>query len=221
MQNAPLDLSIGALCLRVAEAERRQELLHAALVEADRVLKWGHEEMRGRPPQHWLDALATVAKALENSSDALPPVLTEEEMAAEETRLRARAPEFRRELAALEEAAEVSPATMNLTFTSPLPTERAVTLDWKEKGRAAWDGASPGLRSILRGYDDHERAAWLRGKFADLLTAARWGAAPDRNKHNRASADRARDGVETRALRLLVEGFCERLAQTAEEAGRG
>lgn len=46
------------------EARERNRDLAAALSEAQRVLQWGHNEMRGRPPQHWLDALEIVARAL-------------------------------------------------------------------------------------------------------------------------------------------------------------
>lgn len=40
------------------------ERLRGALIEAQRVLKWGYDQMLGRPPQHWLDAIKTVADAL-------------------------------------------------------------------------------------------------------------------------------------------------------------
>ena len=59
--------------LRRAEAERdtalvRLAALEAALSEAHRVLQWGHREMKGRPPQHWLDALALVARTVEGAA---------------------------------------------------------------------------------------------------------------------------------------------------------
>lgn len=43
---------------------RRDAVVLEALRAADRSLQWGHEEMRGCPPQHWLDALAAVRGAL-------------------------------------------------------------------------------------------------------------------------------------------------------------
>lgn len=54
----------GAAWARAAVWEARAVVLRKALAEAQRVLKWGHEEMRGRPPQHWLDALALVEREL-------------------------------------------------------------------------------------------------------------------------------------------------------------
>jgi len=54
---------LSAIC--TAEALR---LALAALRVANKELEWGHREMRGRPPQHWLDALEEVRNALSHSA---------------------------------------------------------------------------------------------------------------------------------------------------------
>lgn len=58
-----VDLGKEALTAGRLHADRA-EVLFRALTEAVRVLKWGHQEMRGRPPQYWLDALELVSRTL-------------------------------------------------------------------------------------------------------------------------------------------------------------
>lgn len=53
---------------RAREWEEHLRGLLAALRQAQAALTWGHAEMKGRPPQHWLDAMAAVARALDPSS---------------------------------------------------------------------------------------------------------------------------------------------------------
>jgi hypothetical protein len=46
-----------AALTRAADAEK-------ALAEALKSLEWGHAEMKGRPPQHWLDSLEAIRRVL-------------------------------------------------------------------------------------------------------------------------------------------------------------
>lgn len=57
------DALVGEMRKERDEA-RAPERLREALTVADRALRWGHAEMRGRPPQHWLNAMTAVQDAL-------------------------------------------------------------------------------------------------------------------------------------------------------------
>lgn len=97
-------------------------------------------------------------------------------------------------------------------------------IDWKEKGRAVVAEAvsltaqETGITQtevarliIAKGQD---QTAALRHRFADLLAAVRWGATFCWQPAGMASI-RSADGAEAEALRLLVEGFRERLKELA------
>lgn len=88
-------------------------------------------------------------------------------------------------------------------------------MDWTKKGREWADQLErvgrPWVLLWHRGTDD-ERRDYLRQHFADLLSAARWGASPSPMLPEHHDAQRLR---EAEALRLLVEGFTARLREIA------
>lgn len=80
--------------------------------------------------------------------------------------------------------------------------------DWFHLVRLAWRDASPGLRSILAGYDAHERAQWLRGRFSSEISAARWGAMVWwQLSQSSLSHRRAADDIEKEAMRQLTDAL--------------
>lgn len=51
-------------CPGCADAEASAAAAEKALAEALKSLEWGHAEMKGRPPQHWLDSLEAIRRVL-------------------------------------------------------------------------------------------------------------------------------------------------------------
>lgn len=104
-------------------------------------------------------------------------------------------------------------------------------VDWKQKGRDRASrmieyaalftdtGRTDAIRITAERTGDHE--AWLREHFADLLAAARWGYGLriDEERVIRGHMDMM--PPEHEALRLLTEGFRERLKELAESPPSG
>lgn len=91
-------------------------------------------------------------------------------------------------------------------------------MNWKEKGRAFADSCSwgwAGRARVLLATPAADIESRIRGDHADLLAAVRWAAALILPTHN---AETWADTAEAEALRLLTEGFRERLTEIAESS---
>lgn len=93
-------------------------------------------------------------------------------------------------------------------------------IDWKEFGRRLAESTT--IRSATSAADwlTEDPTPYVRGCFLDLLAAARWGAdnAARRNLRQRGgtvSPGHCAHEAEGEALRLLTDGFRERLAEIA------
>lgn len=94
-----------------------------------------------------------------------------------------------------------------------------MSIDWKQKGRTCADDmvyfrGGKWVRANMAGLDAIE--ATLRGRFADLLAAAQWGVAREcRRPTAEATAE-----AESEAMRLMTEGFRERVAEMMQRCAR-
>lgn len=88
--------------------------------------------------------------------------------------------------------------------------------NWSHLVRLAWRDASPGLKSILAGYNEQERMQWLRGRFSSEISAARWGAMVWwQLSQSGLPQRRAADDIEAEAIRQLADEL-QKCAAAAE-----
>lgn len=92
-------------------------------------------------------------------------------------------------------------------------------MNWKEKGRTFADACSWGWKGrarVLLATPAADIESRLRSDHADLLAAVRWGYGLRLDEERCIRRHMDLMPAEAEALRLLVEGFRERLAEIAE-----